>query len=217
MVTLANTGQAPRVNAVIYARYSSTNQNEQSIEGQINECHAFARREGYTVVHDYIDRALSGKNDERPEFLQMINDSAKGQFNVVIVWKLDRFARNRYDSAFYKRLLKKNGVKVISATERISDDPEGIILEGVLEAAAEYFSANLAQNIKRGQRENMAKGLHVGGYAPYGYKVVNKKLEIIEDEARVLRWAKVAKFVKTIFWWNKSFTDSSLQVNKYTH
>ena len=197
MAALAKTGQAPRLNAVIYGRYSSTNQNEQSIEGQLNECHAFAKREGYSVVHEYIDRALSGKSDERPDFLQMMNDSAKGQFQIVIVWKLDRFARNRFDSAFYKRLLKKNGVKVVSATEKISDDPEGIILEGILEATAEYFSANLAQNVKRGQRENMAKGLHVGGYAPYGYKVANKKLVVIEDEARVIRWA-FAEYAKGV-------------------
>ncbi|MDR2558311.1 MAG: recombinase family protein [Oscillospiraceae bacterium] len=159
------------------------------MEGQINDCIAYAKREGYNVVGEYIDRALSGKTDERPQFLQMMNDSAKEQFQIVIVWKLDRFARNRFDSAFYKRLLKKNGVKVVSATERISDDPEGIILEGVLEAAAEYFSANLAQNVKRGQRENMAKGLHVGGYAAYGYNIVDKKLVVVEDEAAVVRYA----------------------------
>ena len=182
-------GASALTNAVIYARYSSTNQNEQSIEGQLNECRAFAKREGYAIVNEYIDRAMTGKNDERPQFLKMINDSAKMQFQIVIVWKLDRFSRNRFDSAFYKRLLKKNGVKVVSATERISDDPEGIILEGVLEASAEYFSANLAQNVKRGQRENMAKGLHVGGCAPYGYKIVDKKLVVIEEEARVIRCA----------------------------
>ena len=186
---MAAAAKMERVNAVIYARYSSTNQNEQSIEGQINECHAFAQREGFNIVYEYVDRALSGKNDDRPQFLQMIKDSAKRQFSVVIVWKLDRFSRNRFDSAHYKHLLKKNGVKVVSATERISDDPEGIILEGVLEATAEYFSANLAQNVKRGQRENMAKGLHVGGYAPYGYKVVDKKLVVIEEEARIIRYA----------------------------
>jgi DNA invertase Pin-like site-specific DNA recombinase len=177
------------VNVVLYARYSSTNQNEQSIEGQLRNCYAFAEREGYTVVGEYIDRALSGKTDERPRFQQMIADSAKQQFKLVIVWKLDRFARNRFDSAHYKHLLKKNGVRVVSATEKISTDPEGIILEGVIEAVAEYFSANLAQNVQRGQRENMAKGFHVAGFAPYGYKILDKKLAIVEDEARVIRYA----------------------------
>ena len=178
-----------RQNAVIYTRYSSNNQSEQSIEGQLRECRAFAERQGYIVIHEYNDRALTGRTDERGEFQKMISDSAKGLFQVVIVWKLDRFARNRYDSANYKRILKKNGVKVVSATEKISDDPEGIILEGVIETVSEYFSANLRQNVMRGQRENMAKGLHVGGYAPYGYKVVDKKLVVIEEEAAIIRYA----------------------------
>ena len=178
-----------RPNAVIYARYSSTGQNDQSIDGQLSECRAYAEREGYNVVHEYMDKALSGRNDDRPQFLQMVKDSEKRQFQVVIVWKLDRFARNRFDSAYYKNILKKHGVRVVSATERISDDPDGRLLEGIIESMAEHFSASLAQNVMRGQRQNMEKGLHVGGYAPYGYKVVDKKLVVIEEEARVIRYA----------------------------
>ena len=102
---------------VIYARYSSDNQREESIEGQLRECKDYAERNGITILGTYIDRALSAKTDNRPEFQKMIKDSAKGLFDVVLVWKLDRFARNRYDSARYKNLLKKNGVKVISARE----------------------------------------------------------------------------------------------------
>ena len=132
---------------------------------------------------------MTGRNDDRPQFQRMIRDSAKRQFQVVLVWKLDRFARNRFDSAYYKNILRKNGVRVVSATERISDDPEGIILEGVIESMAEHFSANLSQNVKRGQRENLAKGLHAGSYPPYGYKVVDKKLVVVEEEARIIRYA----------------------------
>ena len=102
---------------VIYARYSSDNQREESIEGQLRECKEYAERNDITILGTYIDRALSAKTDNRPEFQHMIKDSAKGLFDVVLVWKLDRFARNRYDSARYKNLLKKNGVRVISARE----------------------------------------------------------------------------------------------------
>ena len=174
--------------AVIYARYSSTSQSEQSIEGQLRDCYAFAEREGYKVVGEYIDRALSAKTDDRPDFQRMINDASKKQFQAVIVWKLDRFARNRYDSATYKARLKKFGVKVVSAMENISDNPEGIILEGMLESMAEYYSANLSQNIRRGQRESALKGQFIGSRPPIGYKVENKRLVIDEDKAWIVRY-----------------------------
>ena len=119
--------------AVIYARYSSDNQTEASIEGQLRECMEFAERTGIDVIGNYIDRAFSAKSDHRPEFQRMIKDSYKHAFDCVIVWKLDRFSRNRYDSAHYKTLLRKNGVKVISAMESISEGSEGILLESVLE------------------------------------------------------------------------------------
>lgn len=109
--------------AVIYARYSSDNQREESIEGQLRECKEYAEKNGITILRSYIDRALSAKTDNRPEFQKMVQDSAKGLFDTVLVWKLDRFASNRYDSAHYKAQLRKNGVKVVSATENISDGP----------------------------------------------------------------------------------------------
>ena len=103
--------------AVIYARYSSDNQREESIEGQLRECEEYAEKNGITILRSYIDRALSAKTDNRPEFQSMVQDSAKGLFDTVLVWKLDRLARNRYDSAHYKAVLRRNGVKVVSATE----------------------------------------------------------------------------------------------------
>ena len=111
------------MNAVIYARYSSDSQREESIEGQLRECKEYADRNDMIIVKTYIDRALSAKTDNRPEFQRMIKDSSQGLFDVVLVWKLDRFARNRYDSAYYKAVLRKNKVKVISAKETISDGP----------------------------------------------------------------------------------------------
>ena len=158
------------MNAVIYARYSSDNQREESIEGQLRECMEFAERSGLTVVATYIDRALSAKTDDRPDFQRMIKDSAKGLFQVIIVWKLDRFSRNRYDSAYYKMMLKKNGVRLVSAKENISDGPEGIILESMLEGIAEFYSAELSVKVLRGLTENALKGKYNGGGMPWGYR-----------------------------------------------
>ena len=153
--------------AVIYARYSSDNQTEASIEGQLRECMEFAEHTGIDVIGNYIDRALSAKTDNRPEFQRMIKDSYKHAFDCIIVWKLDRFARNRYDSAHYKTLLKKNGVKVISAKETIANGSEGILLESVLEGMAEYYSADCfyGHNIsKQKEGEHISSFLHLQHY-----------------------------------------------------
>ena len=173
--------------AVIYARYSSDNQREESIEGQIRDCRAYAEYNGIDIVGEYIDRAFSAKTDDRPDFQRMVSDSSKKLFDVVLVWKLDRFARNRYDSAFYRYTLRKNGVRLISVKENISDGPEGIILESMIEGMAEYYSANLSQNVKRGFRENALKGKWNGGAVPFGYKVVDHKLAIDEGSAPIVR------------------------------
>ena len=165
--------------AVIYARYSSDNQREESIEGQIRECTAYAEKNGITIVKHYIDRAISAKTDNRPQFQQMIKDSDKKLFDIVLVWKLDRFARNRYDSARYKTQLKRNGVKLVSATEVISAGPEGIILESVLEGYAEYYSADLSEKVIRGMTENALKGKFTGGAIPFGYTInADRRFEI---------------------------------------
>ena len=161
--------------AVIYARYSSDNQREESIEGQIRECTSYAEKNDITIVKHYIDRAISAKTDNRPQFQQMIKDSDKKLYDIVLVWKLDRFARNRYDSARYKTQLKKNGVKLMSATEIISEGPEGIILESVLEGYAEYYSADLAEKVVRGQTENILKGRCNGGRGTFGYTLDSER------------------------------------------
>ena len=176
-------------NAVIYARFSSHAQNEQSIEGQLRICHEYAEKEGYQVVGEYIDRALTGRSDDRPDFQRMIADAKKRAFEFVIVYKLDRFARNRYDSAIYKHKLKQYGVKVLSAMENIGDNPESIILEAVLEASAEYYSVDLSQKIKRGRRDSATKGKFVGGNIPIGYKSVAGKLVIDEEKAPIIKYA----------------------------
>ena len=156
------------MNAVIYARYSSDSQREESIDGQIRECMEYCSRNGMTVIKEYIDRALSAKTDQRPDFQRMIKDSAKGLFDVV---ELDRFARNRYDSAHYKAVLKKNSVRVVSAKENIADGPEGIILESMLEGMAEYYSAELSVKVIRGHTENALKCKYNGGTPTFGFRI----------------------------------------------
>ena len=171
-------------NVVIYARYSSHGQTEQSIEGQLHECHNYAKRNNYHVIGEYIDRALTGTTDRRPEFQRMIEDSKKKLFKYVLVYQLDRFARDRYDSATYKHKLKKNGVRVVSVKENISADASGILMESVLEGMAEYYSAELAQKVKRGKSISAEKCKHLGGKCPFGYKVgANLKYEIDTEAA----------------------------------
>lgn len=162
------------MNAVIYARYSSHNQKEESIEGQLRECHEFAVKNNLTVVHEYCDRALSGKTDKRPQFQKLIKDSEKGKFEAVILYTLDRFARNRYDSAIYKAKLKKNGIKLYYAKQPLPDTPEGIILESVLEGYAEYYSENLARGVKRGMYEKATQCVALGR-VPFGYRIGKDK------------------------------------------
>lgn len=174
--------------AVIYARYSSDNQREESIEGQMRDCMQYAEYNDIQVVGSYIDRALSAKTDNRPNFQKMIKDSAKRLFDVIIVWKLDRFARNRFDSAYYKNILKKNGVRVVSAKESISEGAEGIILESVLEGYAEYYSVELAEKVTRGMTDNALKAMSNGGITPLGYYLDDEQhLQIDESKAPFVR------------------------------
>lgn len=177
------------MNAVLYLRYSSDKQNEQSIEGQKRVCEAFCEKNGYNILSIYIDRAKSASKDteKRTQFQQMIKDSAKRRFEAVVVYKLDRFARDRYDNAIYKTRLKKNGVRVVSATENISTEPEGIILESVLEGMAEFYSRELSQKVTRGMHESALKANYTGGGVPLGYKVEDKKLIIDERTADIVR------------------------------
>ena len=177
--------------ACLYVRYSSANQTEQSIEGQIRVCRDFCDRHGIRIVEIYADRATSASKDieKRVNFLKMIKDSEKHNFEAVIVYKLDRFSRSRYDMANFKYRLRKNGVQLISATENISNDPEGIILESVLEGMAEFYSAELSQKINRGLRESAFKHNSLGGQIPLGYKTEGKKLVIDEETAPIIREA----------------------------
>ena len=173
--------------AVIYARYSSDTQTEQSIEGQLRVCQNYAKNNDLLVVDTYVDRAMTGTNDMRPDFQRMIKASSKRQWEYVIVYKLDRFSRDKYEMTIHKHTLKENGVKLVSAMENIPDSPEGIILESLLEGMNQYYSAELSQKVLRGLRESYLKGNYTGGPVLFGYDVVEKKNVINSVEGAIVK------------------------------
>nr|DAG85443.1 MAG TPA: integrase [Caudoviricetes sp.] len=175
-------------NAVAYCRFSSDNQRSESIDAQIRAIKEYCKNNKYMLTHIYKDEALSGTSDKRDQFQQMITDSKDGLFDAVIVHKLDRFARNRYDSAIYKKKLKDNGVVVLSVLENLDDTPEAVILESVLEGMNEYYSKNLSREVRKGLNENAIKCIHNGGIPPLGYDVTpDKHYCINEKEAAAVR------------------------------
>lgn len=176
--------------AVLYARFSSDNQREESIDAQLRAMHEYCKRNKIIVVGEYCDLAKSATTDDRPQFLNMVTDSKNKGFDLAIVHKLDRFSRNRYDSAYYKRELKRNGVTLISVLENLDDSPESIILESVLEGMSEYYSRNLSREVMKGMRETALQCKCLGGSPPYGYKVnkETRKYEIDESEAEAVQF-----------------------------
>lgn len=180
--------------AVIYARYSSERQTEQSIEGQLRVCNEFAEKNELVIIDTYIDRAATGTNDKRDAFQAMLKDSEKAVlWDIVLVYSIDRFGRNAIEIAVNKQKLKKNGKTLISATQRTSENIDGsknldgILLENVYIGLAEYYSAELSQKVKRGLTESRAKKQFTGGHYLYGYDIKNKKYIINEIEAEIVR------------------------------
>ncbi|MCB2354716.1 recombinase family protein [Clostridium estertheticum] len=174
--------------AALYARYSSDNQRDESIDAQIRAGEEYAERNNMKIVKQYVDKAKSATTDKRPAFQEMIKDSSLGLFNTVIVHKLDRFSRDKYDSVVYKRKLKSNGVRLVSIVENLDGSPESIILESVIEGMAQYYSANLAREVMKGMKETAYQARHTGGQPPLGYDVNEEKKYIINDAgAEVVR------------------------------
>ena len=178
--------KANLIPTVIYARYSSSGQREESIEGQLRDCYEYARQNGLNIIGEYIDKAISGRSDKRPDFLRMIKDSERGLFEVVLTWKMDRFTRNRYDSALYKARLKKNGVQLLYAKESIPEGPVGIMIESIMDGYNEFYSANLSENVKRGFYDS-ALDLKTLGQTVIGYKKgTDGRFQIDEGQAAVV-------------------------------
>ncbi len=172
--------------AVIYARYSSDKQTEQSIEGQVRVCQDYANRNSIVIVDKYIDRAVTGTNDNRKDFQRMLKDSAKRKWDYVLVYKLDRFSRDQYETVIHKKTLKDNGVKLISVMENIPDSPEGALMESVIVGINQYYSAELRQKVNRGLYESWMKGNATGGGKLIGYDIINKKFVINEKERKII-------------------------------
>ena len=173
--------------AVIYARYSSHAQRDVSIDQQVKAIREFADRQQLHVINVYADRAISGTTDNRPEFQRMIEDAKAGAWSYVIVYSMDRFARDRYASITYKKILMDSGVRVLSAMENISDEPSGILLESVLEGLAEYYSRELSQKIRRGLNDNASKCM-VAASIPFGYmKGPDNKYAINPETAPIVK------------------------------
>lgn len=174
---------------VIYARFSSDRQRDESIEDQVAVCSKWAAARGLAVVSVYADRAISGTSDERPQFLRMVADAERGAFSAVVVYKLDRFSRDRYDTAIYKKKLQDLGVRVESAMESIPDSPEGLLLESLISGMNEYYVRNLAQNVRRGMMGNAERCL-TNGNVVYGYKTgADGRYEVDERQAANVRRA----------------------------
>lgn len=176
--------------AALYYRYSSDGQNEATISAQRRICKAFTDTEGYTPVKEYVDEAETATtSDNRTDFLNMLSDAKKGLFDYIIVWQFSRFARNKEESVLYKAMLRKVGVRVISATEKTDDTPSGKLLEGMLEVLNQYFSDNLSVEVKKGKKENLLTGKHAGGECPYGiYKEEDTTLyKINEAQTKIIR------------------------------
>lgn len=170
---------------VIYARYSAgSGQTDQSIEGQVRECKAYIKKNKLQLVGIYADRHITGRTDRRPEFQRMISDAEAGVFDVLVVYTTDRFSRDKYDSAIYKRKLKDCGVQIRYAAENIPEGPEGILLEALMEGWAQYYSEELSRKILRGMKDTALKGKSTGAATPIGYKVgPDQTFEIDPDVA----------------------------------
>jgi site-specific DNA recombinase len=176
------------IGAVAYARYSSDNQRVESITAQLRAIHAYALKENIQITNEYIDEAESATKDDRPSFQRMISELEKTKPNLVLVHKFDRFARDRIDAGHYKWIMKKKGVRLIAVDQDFGDTPEGSLVESTVEGVAEYFSKNLSREVKKGQFENVEKGMHIGGTPPLGLDLdTDKKYIINEREAIAVR------------------------------
>lgn len=196
------------IKAIAYGRYSSDRQREESIEAQLRSIHDYAKTNNMIIVKEYIDRAATGTSDEREAFKNMIRDSERKLFEVVLVHKVDRFARNRYDSAIYKRKLRENGVKVIYVSQPISEGPEGAMMEAMLEGMAEYYSRNLAQEVMKGLKENAYDCKFCGGIPPLGYDVDSSKKYIINQVE-----ASVVKLIYNLYLQGCGYTEIIKELN----
>ncbi len=186
--TIKRSGEG-RKRAVAYARFSSNNQRDESIDAQLRAIREYCEREDIQLVEIYTDEAQSATTDMRDDFKNMIDDVFAGKLDIdiVLVHKFNRFARNKYDSAIYKKRLRDIGIKVVSVTQPIDDSPEGRILESLIEAMDQYYSENLALEVKKGMLENALKGKHTGGGKLLGLSVDEEGYYYPDENAHIIK------------------------------
>ena len=205
-------GPEKRIRVVIYVRVSSKNQDvENSSDAQISECKAYIEKMGWELVGIYVDKALSGRNDKRPLHSLMIHDGTRAdrEFDKVVVWKMDRYARDENHATLTKAMLRKNGVEVISVTEPIGEGKFARVFETLLDLLAEIQSEGIAENVKRGTRHLAAQGYYLGAKAPYGYRIEKVKVDDREHQKLELD-PETWQIARDIF-------DSALAGNSLSH
>jgi site-specific DNA recombinase len=174
--------------AIVYARFSSNKQREESITAQLRAISEYTNKKGIKIIKEYIDEGKSATTDERPSFQRMFSEIKQLKPDLVLVHKLDRFARDRFDAAFYRREIQKAGAKLVAVDQPFDDSPESVLFEGIIEAWAEYYSKNLSREVMKGMNENAFKAKFNGGWVPLGYDIdSNKNYLVNEDEAITIR------------------------------
>ncbi len=184
--------------AALYARVSSDRQDvDLSVAAQMRALREYASRNGYLVVREFVDEAESGRIADRPQFRKMIDEAGKSNapFQEILVWKFSRFTRKREHAVAFKSMLRRKGVRVVSITEHADDTPTGKLMEAIIESVDEFYSENLAEEVKRGMREAASRGYWMGSRTPYGYNRVmvpdgakkRPTLELDPDAAQVVK------------------------------
>lgn len=172
-----------------YCRFSSTNQREESIDAQMRVIKKYCEENKLLVIRFYCDEAVTGRiAKDREEFKKMLSDSKKKDFQYVLVYKYERFARNTYEHIIFEKKLSDNGVKLVSILEPLPGGPESVMFKSMILGVNEYYSLNLSREVKKGMMENALKAVHNGGIPPLGYDTdENRKYIINEQEAEAVR------------------------------
>ena len=185
----------------LYARVSSDRQDvDLSVAAQLRALRDYAKKNGYAIVREYVDESKSGLIDDRPEFKKMFDEARMPEagFREVLVWKFSRFTRNREHAIAFKTILRRRGVKVVSITEPIDDTPTGTFKEGIIESLDEFYSENLATDVRRGMREAASRGFWISSRTPYGYDRVMVQ-DVGKDRPKLQPNDATAPVVKRIF------------------
>ncbi|MYA00910.1 MAG: recombinase family protein [Chloroflexi bacterium] len=190
-----------RTPVALYARVSSERQDvDLSVAAQLRALRDFADRHGYVVAREYIDEAESGRVADRPQFRKMLDEAseANAPFQEILVWKFSRFTRKREHAVAFKSMLRRRGIRVTSITEHADDSPTGRLMEAIIESVDEFYSENLAQEVRRGMREAASRGFFMAPVAPFGYRRV-KVQDGAKERPKLEIDGAAAPVVKEIF------------------